>query len=286
MRLRDMMLLDAIENGLRFLVSRQDGDGAWRDFPLPPGLACCWTTAYVLRRVRDAAMILGYDARAALDGGVTHLLQHARPDGWGFNLACPPDADSTAHALLAIPCAEAKHAAALARFFLPEGGARTYLWPPPGHVWRGAHPDVTATALRALGAWLKPDHALMRAGLSWLAMQDAAFWWTAPHYLELEKLRLGLPLAKSVASATSVFDAALALECAILTGAKARFGALLRQQLSDGSWESAPVLRLPASNGTKVQVFEDRERLFTTATVLSALARGVERKASLESYPT
>jgi len=98
--LRDVKLADAIHGGLRFLLSRQDADGAWRDFPMPPGLSCCWTTAYVLPRVREAAAFVLSDAHAALDEGVAHLRRHARPDGWGFNLDCPSDADSTAHALL------------------------------------------------------------------------------------------------------------------------------------------------------------------------------------------
>lgn len=271
--MRYVRLPDAIHGGLRFLLSRQDADGAWRDFPMPPGLSCCWTTAYVLQRVRQAAAIVPCDARSALDGGVAHLRCHARPDGWGFNLDCAPDADSTAHALLALPCVEAKHAAALARFFLPENGARTYLWPPSGHIWSGPHPDVTATALRALRAWVRDDHTLMRGGLSWLSTQDAAFWWTTPRYLDLEKLRLGMTTTRSAAGATSAFEAALALECAILTGAEAPFEALLSRQLSDGSWDSAPVLRLPNRNDAKTLVYADQHRLFTTATVLSALAR-------------
>jgi len=268
-----MKLADAIDGGLRFLLSRQDADGAWRDFPMPPGLACCWTTAYVLSRVREAAAIAACDARAALDDGVAHLRRHARADGWGFNLDCPPDADSTAHALMALPCPEAKHAAALARFFLPEGGARTYLWPPSGHPWSGPHADVTATALRALRAWLRDDHALLRAGLAWRSAQDAAFWWTTPRYLELEKVRLGLTPAPSSAGPTSAFEAALALECALLTGAEAPFEALIGRQLSDGSWEGAATLRLPGVNGAKTRLYADQERLFTTATVLSALTR-------------
>jgi hypothetical protein len=272
LRLAGMTRLAGVEGGLGFLLSRQDSDGAWRDFPLPPGLSCCWTTAYILCRLREAAAIVGVDARAAVDGAVEHLLRHARPGGWGFNPSCPPDADSTAHALLALPSAEPKHAAALARHFLPEGGARTYFWPQPGHVWAGPHPDVTATALRALRRWLKPDHALVRTGLPWLAGQDDAFWWTAPHYLRLEKLRLGLPASFAPCS-TSAFDAALALECAVLTGAAAPVAPLLGLQSNDGGWPSASALRLPAKTGAETKIYTDAKRLFTTATVLSALVR-------------
>ncbi len=253
---------------------------------MPPGLSCCWTTAYVLPRVREAAAFVLSDAHAALDEGVAHLRRHARPDGWGFNLDCPSDADSTAHALLALPCAEAKHAAALARFFLPEGGARTYLWPPPGHVWSNLHPDVTATALRALRSWLKPDHVLMRKGLSWLADKYTPFWWSTPHYLELEKLRLGFCKGKYLAPPTSAFAAALALECAVLVGAEVPYAELLERQLSDGSWECAPILRLPDHRGRCEQLYADERRAFTTATVISALVRLVSGNLATQASRT
>ena len=77
------------------------------------------------------------------------LEREARVGGWAYNRACPPDADSTAHALIFLSEPKPKHIAALARFFQPDGGVRTYAWPPPRHGWGDAHPEVTATALRA-----------------------------------------------------------------------------------------------------------------------------------------
>ena len=216
------MCLAAIGDAVRFLLARQSPDGAWRDFALPVGAACCWTTAYTLPRVAAAAALVGCDIRPALRAAAEHLRRHATPHGWGYNTACPADADSTAHALLALPDAHPRHAAALARFFLREGGVRTYRWPPPGHGWGAAHPEVTATAVRALRGWLPSDHALLRAGLAWLATGRAAYWWDAPHYLPLELLRLGLPVADWPPTAPSAFDEALALECTILRGDPAR----------------------------------------------------------------
>jgi hypothetical protein len=267
------MCLAAIGDAVRFLLARQSPDGAWRDFALPVGAACCWTTAYTLPRVAAAAALVGCDIRPALRAAAEHLRRHATPHGWGYNTACPADADSTAHALLALPDAHPRHAAALARFFLREGGVRTYRWPPPGHGWGAAHPEVTATAVRALRGWLPSDHALLRAGLAWLATGRAAYWWDAPHYLPLELLRLGLPVADWPPTAPSAFDEALALECTILRGDPARVDPLLALRLADGSWPCAPILRLPGPAGSFMQRFADERRVFTTATALSALVR-------------
>ena len=60
------MCLAAIGDAVRFLLARQSPDGAWRDFALPVGAACCWTTAYTLPRVAAAAALVGCDIRPAL----------------------------------------------------------------------------------------------------------------------------------------------------------------------------------------------------------------------------
>jgi hypothetical protein len=278
------MMRRAIEAALGFLLSAQDADGAWRDFDLPPGAAEAWTTAYAGRCVREA----GSEASgAALARARGFLERQASVGGWAYNRTCPPDADSTAQALIFLSEPSLKHAAALARFFRPDGGARTYLWPPPGHGWGDAHPEVTATALRALLRWLPSDHELIRRGIAWLSPEGEAYWWDAPHYLPLELLRLRALVPDSPvkalpdAPAPTAFDTALALECAVLRGSRggelAR--ALLRTQLGDGSWPAGNILRLPEPAGRGAAVHADRRRIFTTATALSALVQA-ERVAS------
>jgi hypothetical protein len=271
------MILHAIDSALAFLLSKQDADGAWRDFMLPPGQAEAWTTAYVGRCVRQAAP----DRQSALNRAGAFLHAQASDRGWGYNHACPPDADTTAHVLLFLPGALAKHGAALARYCQTGGGVRTYTWPPRGHGWGEMHPEVTTTVMRALLRWLAPDHVLIRRGITWLSTQHNAYWWNAPHYLPLEKLRLHLlapetrrgPLPQ--ASDGTAFDMALALESVVLSGQPAQNRALelLALQRSDGSWPSAPILRLPNPAGDKSTRYADVRRLFTTATVLSSLVQ-------------
>jgi hypothetical protein len=85
----------------------------------------------------------------------------------------------------------------------------------------------------------------------------------------------------------SAFERALLLEALTQTGADVhcqRLATLVEQlvleQLPDGGWPSAPMLRLsnrhgldPAASTAAGPTFADPERLFTSATVLSALSR-------------
>jgi len=81
------------------------------------------------------------------------------------------------------------------------------------------------------------------------------------------------------------FESALWLLCLVHLGgvdgalAAERAGALMAGQLADGSWPSHPVLRLtsryvrePWNAEGSAPLFADDRRLFTTATVVAALA--------------
>jgi hypothetical protein len=141
--------------------------------------------------------------------------------------------------------------------------------------------------LRALLRWLPSDHELIRRGIAWLSPEREAYWWDAPHYLPLELLRLralvpGSPVkAAPDAPGQTVFDIALALECAVLMGRRGDelVRALLGTQLGDGSWPTGGILRLPKPAGSGAPVYADIRRIFTTATALSALVQA-ERVAS------
>ena len=240
--------------------------------------------------MRAAASAAGV---AALARARVFLERQARAGGWAYNRACPPDADSTAHALIFLSEPSPKHVAALARFCRPDGGIRTYAWPPQAHGWGDAHPEVTATALRALLRWLSSGHQLIRNGIAWLSPEREAYWWDAPHYLPLELLRLrtlvpGSPVkALPDAPGPTAFDTALALECAVLTGS--RGGALARTlvgtQLGDGSWPAGNILRLPEPAGHGAAVYADIRRIFTTATALFALVQAERVVSTCSATP-
>jgi hypothetical protein len=102
-----------------------------------------------------------------------------------------------------------------------------------------------------------------------------------PHYLPLELLRLRALVRDSPVKALpdapgrTVFDIALALECAVLKGSRGEelSRALLGTQLEDGSWPAGSILRLPEPAGTGAAVYADIRRIYTTATALSALVQ-------------
>lgn len=283
-----MTRAQAIGRGLDFLAARQDRDGAWRDFDLPRvGAADSWTTAYVARCVRKAARAVTHRAGLAVETAALFLQRNrSREGGWSYNASCPPDADSTAQALLLLGRTHPRDASALARFQSLDGGFRTYLWLRDDHPWAQSQPDVTATALRALLPWLTPRHRIIRRGCRWLrrsAMNDVrSYWWTTSAYTELEllRLRIAMPGARTISDAcapATSFEAALALECAILSPVAGReceaaCAALIAQQCPDGGWPAGRILKVPDFSAAEGAAFEDERRLFTTATVLSALS--------------
>ncbi len=285
----------ASHRAAEFLLARQDADGGWRDFNLYKGAATSWTTAYIASALAGAVDL---DDRipAATEAAAWFLRHHREPSGgWAYNARCMADADTTAITLNFLaertPAPNLKDLAVLASFQRPDGGFATYGHLPATHPWAAGHAEVTATALRVLARFLAADHAVLRAGWEWLARETAdpetaVYWWTTPAYLGLELARLGLPLGErwpTPCEHTSPFAAALTLEWSILLGAgrtatAAAAQALIRQQLADGSWPSAPVLLVP---GPAARVGSaaaragpgnaDQRRTFTTATVLSAL---------------
>lgn len=283
-----------LENGVRFLLRHQDLDGAWRDFQLRPGRSDAWTTAFIGLRLASCARgnSRGPVRRALL--AAAEFLQTAREPhgGWAYNWRCPADADSTACVILFLntlsATVEPKDYAALARFQLAEGGFATYRFGNAGHDWCKAHPEVTATALRALAQFLPADHFRIQSGLRWLtdhaARACAPYWWLSPHYLaiEMERLRRIIPSAPRIAPEDGehperCFGVALKLEGAVLNlsdGPKRELSSrLLKHQMDDGGWPCSGILRIPDPHGKAagfVTAIDDR-RLMTTAAAISAL---------------
>jgi hypothetical protein len=278
-----------------FLLRLQSKDGAWRDFQLKPGRADGWTTAYIGHRLVPLARTIPDVADAV--AAATGFLEHTRAPhgGWAYNRNSPVDADSTASAILFLRDVKAevlaKDDAMLARFQRDDGGFSTFRFASPDHGWCRAHVEVTATALRALGQRLSPDHVRIRTGIAWLRQKlrekESAYWWPGDRYLRLEIARLRKccgalePLQRSdpSASAEHAFHTALDLEADILERAPeaARSDlatALVRSQRADGSWTAQPMLRVvdptDRTNAAGPLVSDDR-RALTTATVLAAL---------------
>jgi hypothetical protein len=149
---------------------------------------------------------------------------------------------------------------------------------------------------------LTVEPAALRHCLGFIATQRRpdglwpSFWWHSPWYATHAALSLlaaarvpSRPLESSCFRGDdkprSPFDWALALACSLRASphldapAAALLSALLAVQQGDGGWPSAPVLRLarrdcdmPWAVADGGPLFADPQRLFTSATVLRALA--------------
>jgi len=89
-----MMIAQAINSAVDFLLTTRSPDGFWRDFWTPAGMSDAWVTGYV--GVVLAASPLQKSYTAAIEAW--SLLECERPadEGWGYSPLVPVDSDSTA----------------------------------------------------------------------------------------------------------------------------------------------------------------------------------------------
>lgn len=293
----------AIQRAADRLLALQDAAGSWTDWNLPPGPSHEWTTAFVGWRLSGAAVPDRPRLDAALARACRWLHEHRHPDGgWGYNAVVPSDADSTALAILFLSAAgqpaPADALACLRKFQREDGGFSTYR--PDGLTgsWGRSHPEITPVALRALlTVKADPHDAAIRRGL---AAIDAArcgdgtwhaFWWTEGLIATAANLAClaaagraaRLPDTLLALSPTDLLPAASLLGMMAAAGwspqAETLAAGLLASQAADGTWRSAPALRItrrdcdqPWNSPDAGAVYADERRLFTTATVLAALA--------------
>jgi Squalene-hopene cyclase C-terminal domain/Prenyltransferase and squalene oxidase repeat len=308
--------LGACRSGVQFLLSQQAPDGHWSDWQLPPGPSDQWTTAYVGNRLAGAPEPLASASTEARLAAATWLIEHELPGGgWGYRDLVGADADSTAWSLLFLSPqpvrVDRSSCDFLASFQRPDGGFSTYPSKSGLGSWCNSHIDVTAIAVRALFRRPVPEFGdVVERALDYLDRERRpdgiwkSFWWNSPLYSTAAVLAAmrdtgravdaeGIAAALARTPADNPFEQALLLECFVQCGGvgRARVAAvqeaMLRSQLSDGSWPSVPILRLtdrgitdPAGRSDAGPLFADPNRLFTTATVLGALS-GFLRVAGL-----
>jgi hypothetical protein len=281
-------LRQAIAKGTRFLLERQDADGAWRDYALPPvGASDAWTTSYVGLTLAEVAP---KPAQAAILHARHFLVALRRVRGWGYNVLTPCDADTTAWAVrfLGIHGNEKL----LLRFLDIEGRARTYTEGGFGS-WTEIHADVTPVVGMALLVVGAPPWIIARVRSACLRSRTAngswiSFWWTTHAYAlarNLQFLAASGGIAADIAGAariwlasapasSSAFETAQLAEAAHLAGApvEERILDLLMRQRGDGGWPASGALLLrDRTNAMPGEPYADVNRLFTTASALRAL---------------
>lgn len=227
---------DALRRGVDRLCAVAGADG-WRDFRTLAGESGVWVSAFVVARIggvagRRAAV---RRARAAIAGA-----QHVT-GGWSFGGEVPPDADSTAWALMALRGSRALSPAGRERAAEFLGGQRAgdgyATYSPDGAIaafigarerdvsgWTSEHPDVTAAVLAAGPPGVGEAEALRLLG-ALVARQTGAGWW--PAYWWRSSLYTPALLVRALARRGRRLPAAS--EALLLE-------AFARQQLADGGY--------------------------------------------------
>ena len=273
------LLQHTLMAGVAYILSRQDDDGSWVDWQLPPGESRLWTTAFVGYKLRSLPEYLNPTIARSIHTAA-RWLSHNRFDdgGWGYNPAVGSDADSTAYAILllsqsaeAIPKASYTH---LRGFQRSDGGFSTYFPDDNPNSWTVSHPDVTPVALLALLTRYSREQAFMQRGLNYALRQRTkaglwnSFWWesflysTEANLSFLNAIGCVVDTADTKASLARMrsdkpFEIALQLSALLslssgITAPGTEIGGLIDQyvhqlvtkQHADGSWRTEPILRL------------------------------------------
>lgn len=309
----------AIEHGLRFLLGSQAAAGHWTDWSLPPGESRMWTTAYAGYRLSAVPQPWRESLHGALRLAAAWLARsECRGGGWGYNDDVGPDADSTSLGILFLSSqgvrVPARSYDRLRSFQQQDGGFSTYTHEQSFGAWSDSHPDVTALAIPALlTRYHATDRCIARATQYEIAQATPeglwpSYWWSTPLYATEANLRSsgrtehGLRAAR-VRDALlrtrpdNMFETALLVLCLLHSGCGVDQPAvagwidrLLERHLPDGSWPSAPILRVPprdwylaGGDADSAPIFADQRRIFTSATAVAALATAWERDERMNS---
>lgn len=298
---------EAVDSCLRFLLDARSSAGCWTEWELPPGASSIWTTAYVGLQIHRLAVPLKARAAPALRSAARWLKQNElEGGGWGYSDQTGCDADSTANAVLFLRRSGEPVPAAtylrLLRFQHADGGFSTYGADEGLGSWGTPHVDVSAVA----GLAVQPIAEAFERAVRYVVRGRRAdglwnsFWWSSPLYATRASLSLlqKLDFAPEVTTTRTTlqqfvpqnaFERALLLDALRLCGCAPAFAdevaaTLAEEQLSDGSWQSAPILRVtdracttPWNSPDSGRMYADTDRLFTSATVLAALAGHLAR---------
>jgi hypothetical protein len=297
----------AIGSCLDFLLDARSNEGCWSEWDLPPGRSSTWTTAYVGLQIRELAAPLNSLVAPALRSAARWLQQNELGGGgWGYSELTGCDADSTANAVLFLRRSGEPPSAAtylrLLRFQQADGGFSTYDADEGLGSWGITHIDVSAVA----GLAIQPIEEAFDRAVGYILRGRTAdglwnsFWWSSSLYATRASLALlrtvnpGLEVTTTRTSLRQIvpqnaFERALLLDALGLCDgppelADALAASLAEEQFSDGSWPSAPILRIthrtcttPWNSPDAGELYADTDRLFTSATVLAALARHLLR---------
>lgn len=303
-------LAAAVRRAVAAIVAAQHADGHWSDFEIPQvGIAAAWVTAHVGLKLQSLpAPWRQTDVAAALTKAADYLLANGRSI-WRYSDYSPPDADSTAHAMLFLQSIGRAVPRTSLTFLLAhqqlDGGFATFLagpGTPPSHSWCISHPDVTALATRAIVPYRSDPEIANRIGRARRYMANVhdeegrwpVFWWDLDWYTvanwretltvmgQTEQAK-GDAVAVRAADPRSDLDAGLLLQLLTSLGNRPQARPLAVQlagrQRDDGLWPTIPVLRVTRPDVRKPwltsqggPLYPDHQRVYSGATVVASIA--------------
>ncbi len=290
----------AVAFGLDYILPLQDADGAWTDWLLPPGPAPHWTTAHVGRCLMTVPGPHSPHLSQALQRAADWLDTHRLASGaWGYNDKVDPDADTTALAVLFFTALDRdpgqESIEFLRRAQRRDGGFSTFLPDGLAGAWGQSHAEVTAISILALcGVPDGIEASHVERGLAWLRRHRredgtwASYWWRTPYLATALALSClaefgngedaGFEVPRTIPDDSLQAAHLLATTPQVSPHRKILTEQLLRAQNPDGSWAGRAALKIPPRDCAAPRnetddspVFADPHRLFTTATVVSAL---------------
>ncbi len=285
---------EAIAAGLEFLMSRRK-DGKWRDFSPTTGESDTWVTAYVLARLGELPQAyISHTLQQQIMESLEWLKAVRNPlGGWGYRSHGRDGADPTAWAIIALRRhgQTAPHSALelINRCRRPDGGFAAYPNPVDTDETRATSaPDITAVAVKALEtvdpACQEYLASNMRTDVPGTVCRLASRFFVCSTILDWDTITAPWPLLNQVCQFTaqhneeSVFEQALLLRCLVrlrIQKAWAVAASLRLLQQGDGSWPGSALLPpLLGVSTSKSQARFDDQRVFTTATAVSALVMG------------
>jgi squalene cyclase len=272
------LLQHTLTSGTAYIMSRQDDDGSWVDWQLPPGESRLWTTAFVGYKLRSLPEHLNRNVAPSIRAAARWLVDNRfDDDGWGYNHLVGSDADSTAYAILLLsqsgePIPETSYAR-LREFQRSDGGFSTYLPHDSPNSWGVSHPDVTPVALLALLTRYSCGEAFIQCGLDYVLRQRTtaglwnSFWWESPLYgteanlsflnaiglygdtaatrESLDRVRRDKPFEVALQLSAALMSSGVAVAETEICGTVSQcVHQLVNAQQADGSWRSEPILRV------------------------------------------
>ena len=298
------------EHALDRLLHLRDADGWWRAYRMTPGVCRDWVTALAGLALSEASHCphlppARRSAARQLAGEVADMLLGAvrSAGGWGYNMVCACDADTTAAVIRLLLATDRGVPATALRFLAahgdPQGGYATFIGMETGHDWQrtGTETEPAAAVALYLAGRLKQDDLCT----IWQRIADSqcadgsfpAYWYSGRGVATHVTLDLWhhagrpdpQPRPLAVSDNSPVDLAHYAMAARLTDGDDRYLRALLDRQIAPGRWAAMADLLAPQGRpGTEYSAEKSWEGP-GVMTAIAALRAVLQSKAAARICP-